>query len=213
MTKEIKIKTIVSDNRFSQNSYLCYNDDVMFMVDCGCTKEVYISALGENGLFGRKLDCIFLTHTHFDHIMGLFDVWDIDKCNIYISKGCEDFIYDKIKNVSAYFGGFECKAINKESIKSIEDCQKIQMSGNEVAAYTTKGHSLCSMCYMFGDILFTGDTILEGTIGRQDLYGGSSENMEKSLLKIRKIPFKVAYPGHGKPLDFELVNGIINFYT
>ena len=86
------------------------------------------------------------------------------------------------------------------------------MANAVVVAYSTKGHSLCSMCYRFGNILFTGDTILEGTIGRQDLFGSSPADMKNSLLKIQKIPFKVAYPGHGKTMDNELVNGIINFY-
>ena len=210
--QEMEIITIVSENGFSQNSYLCFNNDSMFLIDCGCTKEAYISALNDLSLQGRRLDGILLTHTHFDHITGLFDVWDVYKCDVYIAKGCLDFIYDKFKNVSAHFGGFVSQPIYVECIKSVEDNQLINVGGVDIVAYLTKGHSMCSLCYKIGDVLFTGDTILEGTVGRCDLYGGSQIELEKSLLKINKLPIRIAYPGHGVPMDKTLIDGVINMY-
>lgn len=209
----LKIVGILSENGFSQNSYLIVGGNSLVLVDCGCTKEAFFRAMRDNNCEGRKLDCIVLTHTHFDHITGLFDIWNEYKCDVYIANDCEDFIYDRVKNASAYFGGFVSKPIYKECIKSVSDNEKINIGDIVIEAYSTEGHSLCSMCYKVGNNLFTGDTILQGTIGRTDLYGSSRSELQRSLLKIKRIPFEWALPGHGERMDRSLVNGIINFYT
>ena len=213
MDSYLSIKRIVAENQFAQNSYLCFNDNVMFLVDCGCSKESFLLALKEIDAENRKLDCILLTHCHFDHILGLYDIWDKYKCDIYLANKCEDFLYDKMKNLSSIFGEFNLGHIYPERLKGLSDKDAVAVGDLKITAYSTSGHSICSMCYSVGEYLFTGDTILQGTVGRVDLYGGSMKNLIDSLLKIQKIPFKLALPGHGDKMDSELVNGIINFYV
>lgn len=65
----------------------------------------------------------------------------------------------------------------------------------------TKGHSKDSVTYYFEEekVLFTGDFLFQGSIGRCDLEGGSMEEMMKSLQKIEKYPSDlIVYPGHGE---------------
>ena len=64
----------------------------------------------------------------------------------------------------------------------------------------TPGHTPDSICLYFYEygVMFTGDFLFEGTIGRVDLPGGSTENMIKSIEKIKKFPLDIKiYPGHG----------------
>lgn len=64
----------------------------------------------------------------------------------------------------------------------------------------TPGHSSDSLTYYFPDykIMFTGDFIFKGTIGRMDLPTGSAEDMMNSLDNISKYPLEcIVYPGHG----------------
>lgn len=70
----------------------------------------------------------------------------------------------------------------------------------------TKGHTEDSVSYYFKDegIMFVGDFIFEGTIGRCDLEGGDFEKMKKSLKKIKSYDKNIIfYPGHGKETTLE----------
>jgi glyoxylase-like metal-dependent hydrolase (beta-lactamase superfamily II) len=62
----------------------------------------------------------------------------------------------------------------------------------------TPGHTPGSICLKTSDLLFSGDTIFAGSIGRTDLPGGSDRQIQKSLERIRSLPEKLKLlPGHG----------------
>lgn len=78
----------------------------------------------------------------------------------------------------------------------------------------TKGHKEDCVTYYFRDykVMFTGDFIFKGTIGRCDLFGGDFDLMMKSLKNIRKYNKDITlYPGHGDKttINDELLN---NYY-
>ena len=69
------------------------------------------------------------------------------------------------------------------------------------------GHSAGSVCIGYKHILFTGDTLFKGTIGKVNTYNGDPKAMEKTLQKIMTLdPSYVIYPGHGSSttLRYEL---------
>ena len=210
---KLNIEPIVCENMFSQISYLCFDEKCMFMIDCGCSFEALNDAIFRCGLQNRVLDGILLTHCHFDHIMGLKEVWDRYKCDVYMAEWCEDFIYDQIRNASAHFGGFKSGEIKSESIKTFISNDVLRFGDIEINVIRTEGHSICSTCFKVGEYLFTGDTVLEGTIGRTDLFGGNFNELKNSLKELVKLSYKIAYPWHGKPMDKALIDGIVNMYT
>ena len=69
----------------------------------------------------------------------------------------------------------------------------------------TKGHTNDSITYYFKEegIMFTGDFLFKGSIGRMDLPTGSAEEMKQSLSKIKKFPNIKIYPGHGNSTTLE----------
>ncbi len=75
----------------------------------------------------------------------------------------------------------------------------------------TPGHTKDSITLYFDNdgVMFTGDFLFKGTIGRMDL-GGSEYDMHNSLLKIRNYPDVKVYPGHGEftTLNYEKENNI-----
>jgi glyoxylase-like metal-dependent hydrolase (beta-lactamase superfamily II) len=76
-----------------------------------------------------------------------------------------------------------------------------------------KGHSDDSISFYFKDedIMFTGDFLFKGTIGRTDLKTGSSKDMVISLINIKKYnPNTIIYPGHGEEstLGYEFENNM-----
>ncbi len=72
----------------------------------------------------------------------------------------------------------------------------INLNINELKIINTSGHSKGSICILYNDILFSGDTIFHNGIGRIDLPGGSEKEMRESLQKIQNINYKILCPGH-----------------
>jgi len=61
----------------------------------------------------------------------------------------------------------------------------------------TSGHTKDSVCFLYKDILFSGDTIFhEEGRGRTDLPGGSEKQIQKSIEKLKKIEYNILCPGH-----------------
>ena len=56
------------------------------------------------------------------------------------------------------------------------------------------------MCVNWGPFLFTGDTVLDGDVGRDDLPGGDAETHYVSLMRLKEIvnPKWLVFPGHGE---------------
>ena len=203
---------IKSNNGLEQVSYLIFNNQTMVLVDCGFEINDFLAILKDNGLQSRTLNGVLLTHTHFDHIWALNDIVDLFNCPIYLHTGCKDYIYDSIKNASCYFCEFKLKKIDPKMIIEIHDEDRITFGEMVFKVIFTPGHSNCSVCYTLDDILFTGDTLLNGTVGRCDLFGGSQNQLSSSLQKIKSEEFKVAYPGHGDPINSAHAKAICSFY-
>lgn len=72
----------------------------------------------------------------------------------------------------------------------------------ELQALHTPGHTEGSTCFYFPTeaILFTGDLLFAGNIGRTDLPGGDAAQMQASLARVATLPPSTqVYPGHGAP--------------
>ena len=111
---------------------------------------------------------ILITHRHFDHIGAL------DEC----IKEYSVPVYDQsnLKNGDIVIGPF--------SFEEIEN----------------PGHSKDSISFYFRKekLMFCGDFIFQGTIGRCDLEGGSMTEMRKSIAQIKTFPDDITlFPGHG----------------
>jgi hydroxyacylglutathione hydrolase len=138
---------------------------------------------------------IFLTHSHYDHIVDAAKFRD--------------------KNVAVYVHELDAKnliapgADGLRSLKGIEGVlDPILMHEHDTYNFGnihfvvihTPGHSPGSVCFYFPEqgILFSGDTLFRGGIGRLDLPTGQPELMGASLEKLKLLPKQtVVYPGHG----------------
>ncbi|MFA5856487.1 MAG: MBL fold metallo-hydrolase [Candidatus Pacearchaeota archaeon] len=68
---------------------------------------------------------------------------------------------------------------------------------DEFEIIKTPGHTYDSICVLYKDILFSGDTLFhDGGIGRTDFPESDDEEMKKSLKKLSKIKYKKLCPGH-----------------
>lgn len=142
------------------------------------------------------VDCIILTHGHFDHIISLDTLRDSTSAPALIHKDDAEMLTDGEKNAHSFFFGYGKKWRPAE--KLLEDGDRITLGGDTIEVISTPGHSKGSICLFCGDKLITGDTLFASGFGRYDLYGGDVDSLAASLASLRALePNLIIYPGHG----------------
>jgi glyoxylase-like metal-dependent hydrolase (beta-lactamase superfamily II) len=81
----------------------------------------------------------------------------------------------------------------------LDDGSLIRFGGETLKVLHTPGHTPGSICLIGEKLVFTGDTLFAGGIGRTDFPGGSMNDMRVSLKKLVGLPLNLlVYPGHGE---------------
>lgn len=153
-------------------------------------------ALQEHGL---KLQAIFLTHCHFDHILGIPSLQEqVGPVPVYGAKTDQSCLNDVEVNLSPYGAGVMYVL---DADEYMPDGTSITMLDQEIICLLTPGHTVDGMCYYFPeeDIMISGDTLFRGSVGRTDLPTGNGSVLIASIKeKLLPLPENtVVYPGHG----------------
>ncbi|MFA5500192.1 MAG: MBL fold metallo-hydrolase [Candidatus Omnitrophota bacterium] len=160
-----------------------------FLIDPGGEPDRIKDVLKKEKL---NLKFIINTHGHGDHILGngYFGV------PVYVHSLDKDFLTDPSKNLSGFFGLF-MKASKADRL--LEDGERISMGSLEMEIIHTPGHTPGGISIKIDGVVFTGDTLFAGGIGRTDLPGGDEEQLFKSIKdKLFALDDDVVvYPGHG----------------
>lgn len=173
------------------NTYFLVNED---------TKDAVIVDSGENYNLikkteidlGIKIKYALYTHGHFDHAGSAKKLQD-DGVKICISKtDAKKLLNDEnlAKNFGRKFG--YCTADI-----TFSDGDVLILCGITFKVLETPGHTDGSVTFMVDDMLFTGDTLFYGTVGRTDFITGSRTEMINSIKKLFALSGDYSvYPGH-----------------
>jgi hydroxyacylglutathione hydrolase len=179
------------------NCYVLWNDEnKCLIVDPGSEGEKLVSWLYEN-----KLEplAVLLTHAHFDHIGAVDKVRDTYNIPVYIDEKESDWLNNPGLNGSGLFGMGEIKAAPANNIITTEHTLNIE--GFTLRVFRTPGHSPGSLSYYVQSegIVFAGDTLFMGSIGRSDLPGGNHQELLSSIHShLLTLPEETeVLPGHG----------------
>ena len=167
------------------------------VIDPGDDPEEILACLAKHNLNAKQIVC---THTHIDHVGAIQDLQDRLGTPAAIHKA-DLFLFDKL-DVQAQWIGIPVPkrgAIDR----FVEDGDAVSCQGVEVGVIHTPGHTPGSTTFhLRGDrnILFTGDTLFMQSIGRTDLWGGSHQEIIRSIEK-KLMPFDddtLVIAGHGR---------------
>jgi len=169
------------------------------IIDCGCYDSDEFNRLTDL-IDENQLTPVLLlnTHCHLDHIFG--DRFMLQKYNI--GAFChKDDVYNRKKAVNhALMFGLSMKD-PPEPAGYLADGQKISFGQTELASIHVPGHAAGSLAFYSekDKVVFTGDALFAGSIGRTDLPGGNYETLINSISnKLFTLPEEtIVYPGHG----------------
>ena len=199
MTTPLRIETIVAAP-FAQNAYVVWRpgSPEALVFDPGFDPESLIDILSSESL---KPVAIVNTHGHADHIAGNATMLArFPGIPLIIGRNEAHLLTDPQTNLSAHYG---LPIISPKADVLVDDNQRIELAGIEFLVKEIPGHSPGSVVFIADGesppIVFVGDVIFAGSVGRCDFPGGSAKKLISGIKeKLFKLPDEaVLYSGHG----------------
>ena len=185
------------------NCYMISSDKAAIVIDPGFSATVVENFLLENA---DKEKIILLTHAHFDHIGGAADLRDVTDTDIAIGEKENFALSDTEYNLSDRFHA-HLEPFSADIL--LKDGEEFSVGDISVKIIFTPGHTVGGVSYLIDDVLFSGDTLFNLSIGRTDFPGGDLKVLKESLNKLFLLDGDTTVlSGHGEPttIGFEKEN-------
>ena len=187
--------TKISVGAFDTNCYIVHSKTLeALIIDPGADSNT-ISKIVIN--LRLTVRAYLITHGHMDHISALAPLWHQMQAPVAMHSADIKWAFSPANQMPPYFS-IPRRPDNIAHI--IKGGEKLQEKDFNYEIIATPGHSPGGVSYYFPDdnILFSGDTLFQDSIGRTDLPGGNKEQLNKSLERLVKLPPETkVYPGHG----------------
>jgi hydroxyacylglutathione hydrolase len=182
------------------------------LVDAPPEPDVILDRLAH---FRLRLVALLTTHGHVDHVGGIGTVVRAQPSPppVHLHHGDRHMLLDPIRAGGVLGEALEAQGLDvrpPELVHGLDDGQRVSGAGLSFTAIHTPGHTRGSTCFLLevdGEppVLFSGDHLFRGSIGRTDLPGGSFDDLMASMAeKILPLPDEVVVlPGHGPSTTIE----------
>ncbi len=155
---------------------------------------------------------IFITHSHWDHIADAAEI----KAALHVPLYIHPYDEENLKHPGADRLPMFFAVQGALADGFLEEGEKFKIGNLELQVIETPGHSPGGVCLWFPKekVLFSGDTLFQGSMGRVDFPTSSPTQMWASLKKLAKLPPETkVYPGHGPATTLAAEGWIANAET
>lgn len=199
-------------NPLHENCYVI-NDETKecVIIDCGALTETeqnaVIAYINEEGL---KPIHNLGTHGHLDHHFGDAAILSAFNLQPEVAEG-DKVLMQHPKEAALQMLGMDLNIDLPAGDLKLTENEDVKFGSHTFKIIRTPGHSPGSVSFYCSEenVLFTGDTLFKGSIGRTDFPGGSMFQIISSLRELAQLPDKtIVYPGHGPQtsIGFELAH-------
>jgi glyoxylase-like metal-dependent hydrolase (beta-lactamase superfamily II) len=193
---------VIESAPFAENTWCLHGGQTgrCVLFDPGFEPDAIIRALDHAGLTPAL---VLLTHGHSDHIAGNAAIrarWP--EVPLAIGAGDAPKLTDARANLSAAFG-FE--VLSPPADRLLADGERLSAAGFTFACRTLAGHSAGHVVYLLEDhappLVFGGDVLFEGSVGRTDFPDGDAATLFRGIReRLYTLPDEtLVLPGHGNP--------------
>jgi len=172
---------LVADERFREGLF----------IDPAAEPDLLLKEAADHEL---SIKYIVNTHSHIDHVMGNSEMVRRTGAKIVIHEADAPGLLDTPRNLLEMFGAVPSPMADI----LVSDGQEIRVGDVSLRVIHTPGHTPGGMCLYLEGMVFTGDTLFVGSIGRTDFPGCSYEDLERSIrTRLYTLPGEtIVYPGH-----------------
>ena len=191
---KLQVDPLIVGPLFS-NCYIVWDDKEKqgVIIDPGDDPQLILKRLEELNI---EIKYILATHGHFDHVGAVAPIRRELNVEFLAHKGDSFFIEDGENAASRW--GFHIEQPPKPD-RFISDGEKLKVGKFELEVLYTPGHSPGGVCFLNDRMVFGGDTLFQGSIGRTDFRKGSFEDLAKSIrTRLYILPDDtIVFTGHG----------------
>jgi hydroxyacylglutathione hydrolase len=146
---------------------------------------------------GVDLAGILLTHTHFDHVGAVAPVAEATDAEVWVPE-IEKPVLADIMSFVPWPGFGPYQSYDAEHV--LRGGERLELAGFEIDVLFTPGHSPGHVTFSIQDerVVFSGDVLFQGSVGRTDLPGGDGPTLLESIRTlVESLPGETTvYPGH-----------------
>lgn len=182
---------VFNDNDYGTNCWLLASEDG----DGAVVVDPGFSPAAVHGLLkaaGNQPVAVLLTHAHLDHAGAAGD----------FAEDLPVFVHDAdalaFTDLSAWGAGFENPLAPVKDLRTIADGDVLDLAGIAIEVAHTPGHTPGHCCFRTDALVFSGDLVFAGAIGRSDFSNSDPAAMRASLQRFLTLPDDLpVQPGHG----------------
>jgi len=178
------------------NTYVIHGEMVV-LVDPGHSRylSTLFSQMEEDGISSEDIDLVIITHSHPDHCEGL-EAFLSKPVRIAMGREEERYLLESGKTLFEMMG----KSLPEFRIDFYLREGELHLGEKVFNIYQSPGHSPGSLSIYWPErkVLFTGDVVFYGGIGRTDFLEGNSKLLKESIERLSRLDTEILLPGHGE---------------
>ena len=181
------------------NCYILESAGDYVVIDPGDEGERILAQMRDGLAAGHRLKAVLLTHAHFDHTLAAPYLQEKTGAPVYVGRGDAGLLSDP-----AWMRPMMPEGVSQPAdIRTLSEGDVLKVGAVSLVVWETPGHSPGSLTFLVQEgvpapVVFSGDLLFRGGVGRTDLPGGDDSALASSISRVLELPAEtVVYPGHG----------------